>query len=56
MYYAANWSYEPRPDFIALKSVSDFADSDKGDTYHKYASYTSAKVFEVLAKEYFVYD
>lgn len=56
MYYTANWSYEPRPEFIALKSVSDFADSNKGDTYHKYASYTSAKVFEVLAKEYFEFD
>lgn len=56
MYYAANWGINPRPKFVALKAVSDFADSAKGDKYHKYASYTSAKVFEVLAKEYFEYE
>ena len=37
-------------------AVSDFADSQKGDQYHKYASYTSAKVFEILAKQYFEYE
>lgn len=56
MYYAASWAINPRPKFIALKAVSDFADTAKGDQYHKYASYTSAKVFEVLAKEYFEYE
>ena len=56
MYYAASWAINPRPKFIALKAVSDFADSQKGDQYHKYASYTSAKVFEILAKQYFEYE
>lgn len=56
VYYAANWALNPKPKYIALKGVSDFANSDKGDKYHKYASYTSAKAFEVLAKEYFTYD
>lgn len=56
MYYASSWALKPHPRFIALKGVSDFADSDKGDKYHAYASYTSAKVFEVLAKNYFEYD
>ena len=56
-YYAVSWAINPRPKyFMALKSVSDFADSGKGDKYHKYASYTSAKAFEILAKEYFEYD
>ena len=55
MYYAANWAINPKPQFIAMKAISDFANSSKGDRYHKYASYTSAKVFEVLAKEYFEY-
>lgn len=55
VYYAANWAIEPKPKVIALKSISDFADSDKGDLYHPYASYTSAKVFEILAREYFEY-
>lgn len=56
MYYAAKWAINPRPKFIALKAISDFADSNKGDKYHKYASYTSGKVFEILAKEYFEYE
>lgn len=56
MYYASSWALKPRPKVIAMKGVSDFADSDKGDKYHDYASYTSAKVFEVLAKNYFEYD
>ena len=56
MYYAASWAIKPRPKIIALKGVSDFADSDKGDKYHAYASYTSAKMFEALAKQYFEYD
>ncbi len=56
VYYAANWALNPKPKYLAIKSVSDFANKEKGDVYHKYASYTSAKVFEVLAKEYFTYD
>lgn len=56
MYYASSWAIKPRPRIVAMKGVSDFADSDKGDEYHGYASYTSAKVFEVLAKQYFEYD
>ena len=56
MYYASSWALKPHPKIIAVKGVSDFADSDKGDKYHAYASYTSAKVFEVLAKNYFEYD
>lgn len=56
VYYAASWANEPRPRFIALKSVSDFADFDKGDKYHAYATYTSAKVFEILAKQYLEYE
>lgn len=56
MYYASSWALKPHPRIIAVKGVSDFADSDKGDKYHAYASYTSAKVFEVLAKNYFEYD
>lgn len=56
MYYAASWALKPRPRIVAMKGVSDFANSRKGDKYHPYASYTSAKVFEVLAKNYFEYD
>lgn len=56
MYYAASWALKPRPRIVAMKGVSDFANSKKGDKYHAYASYTSEKVFEVLAKNYFEYD
>ena len=33
MYYAASWAINPRPRFIALKAISDFADSKKGDQF-----------------------
>ena len=56
VYYAANWAMEPKPKVLALKSVSDFANSEKGDLYHPYASYTSAKIFEILALKYLEYD
>lgn len=56
MYYAAYCGLNPKPKFIAMKSVSDFANQGKNNDYHDYAAYTSAKAFEVLAKEYFVYD
>ena len=56
MYYAAYCGLSPKPKFIALKSVSDFANQGKNDNFHAYASYTSAKAFEILAKDYFVYD
>lgn len=56
VYYAAKWSIAPRPKFIAIKSVCDYADTKKSDDFHEYASYTSVRVFEKLAKEYFVYE
>lgn len=56
VYYAANWAISPRPQFIAIKSVCDYADAGKNDDFHDYAAYTSVRVFEKLAKEYFVYD
>lgn len=43
VYYAAENSVDPRPlGFASLKSISDFADSQKDDDYQEYASYTSA--------------
>lgn len=56
MYYAASWALRPRPKIVAMKGVSDFADLKKTDKYHHYAAYTSAKVFEVLAKKFFEYE
>lgn len=38
---------------MMIKSISDFADSDKGDTYHKMCSYSSAWfLFEFLKYTY----
>lgn len=55
VYYAANWAISPRPKFIAIKSVCDYADAEKNDDFHEYAAYTSVKVFEKLAKDFFDY-
>lgn len=56
VYYAARWSINPKPQYIAIKSICDFADEKKTDDFHCYASYVSAKILEKLAKEYFIYD
>lgn len=56
VYYAARWSINPKPKFIAIKSICDFADEKKTNDFHCYASYVSAKILEKLAKEYFKYD
>jgi nucleoside phosphorylase len=52
LYAAANNSSNPRPKVFALKSVCDFADSEKDDKAHKYAAYTSARVLEALMERY----
>lgn len=56
VYYAARWAVAPKPKYLAIKSICDFADEKKDDDFHFYASYTSAKIFEKLAKEYFTYN
>ncbi|NFI93867.1 response regulator [Clostridium botulinum] len=56
VYHAANWSINPKPRVFAVKSICDFANEAKNDDYHKYASYTSARVFEKMARCYFEYD
>lgn len=56
VYYAARWAVAPQPKYLAIKSICDFADEKKDDNFHGYASYTSAKIFEKLAKEYFKYE
>lgn len=51
MYYAASRTSEPRPKFLAAKSVCDFADSKKSDDYQSYASKTSASYIEYLVRK-----
>lgn len=52
MYYAAHWSVRPKPKFLTVKSICDYADEKKDDDYHEYAAYTSVKVLDKLIKKY----
>jgi nucleoside phosphorylase len=42
VFAAAEESPIPQPAAFSIKSVSDFADSNKSDDFHEYAAYTSA--------------
>lgn len=52
VYYAASNAPEPQPIPISIKSVSDFADSEKNDNYREYAAYTSAKTLIYFCNTY----
>lgn len=47
---AAEYSSEPRPVALAIKSVCDFADTDKNDDWQEYAAYTSATFTDHLLR------
>jgi nucleoside phosphorylase/CheY-like chemotaxis protein len=52
MYYSAHNCSNPKPISIGLKSVCDFANTNKNDIYQNYASYTSAQVmYELIISE-----
>lgn len=44
LYYASQNCTSPKPLTMALKSICDFADSKKDDSFQAYAAYTSAQV------------
>lgn len=46
--YAAKHATEPRPRAIIAKSICDFADSRKDDSYQKFAAYTSCEFVKFL--------
>ena len=46
--YAANHAAEPRPIPIIIKSVCDFADSEKSDDYQRFAAYSSCEFAQFL--------
>ena len=46
--YAANHASDPRPVPIIVKSVCDFADSDKSDDYQRFAAYSSCEFAQFL--------
>ncbi|WP_175452506.1 phosphorylase family protein [Thiohalomonas denitrificans] len=45
---SAEYSTDPKPVAIAIKSVCDYADSNKNDLWQRYASYTSAAFAQQL--------
>jgi len=48
---AIEYSINPKPKAICIKSVCDFADEEKSDDWQHYASYTSAKMMDLLIRE-----
>jgi nucleoside phosphorylase len=56
LYYAAMHCAAPRPSVFALKSVCDYGDREKDDTYQPYAAYTSAKVLELAVNKYLSFE
>lgn len=52
VFAAANDAPHPQPTVLVLKSVCDFANSQKSDDYQDYASYTSANVLKLFVENY----
>lgn len=48
VFYAANNSTNPKPKAIVIKSICDYADSQKSDKYQKFAAYTSSECTKYL--------
>lgn len=54
--YAAMHATEPRPLPIIIKSVCDYANSQKGDDYQKFAAYTACDFAKMLYEKYLPYE
>lgn len=52
LYDAASYASDPQPSAMAFKSVCDFADPDKKDSFQAYASYTSAEAVKAFFERY----
>ncbi|MBR5365629.1 MAG: hypothetical protein IK132_05260 [Clostridia bacterium] len=50
--YAALHAPEPRPLPLVVKSVCDYANSEKSDQYQKFAAYTSCEFAKLLYEKY----
>lgn len=48
VYYACKEAFQPLPEFLSIKAVSDFADIHKNDDAHDYCAYVSANFFYEL--------
>lgn len=53
--YSAMHSSEPKPIPIIIKSVCDFANSEKSDDYQKFAAYTSCEFAKLLIEKYLMF-
>ncbi len=49
VFYSANNCSNPKPKALSIKSICDFADTDKDDNYQEYAAYTSSQFLYVFA-------
>lgn len=54
--YAAQYVAQPRPIPIIIKSVCDYADSEKTDEYQKFAAYTSCEFAKLLYEKYLPFE
>jgi len=56
VFYASKYSSEPKPKAIVIKSICDFADSQKSDKYQKFAAYTSSQFAKYLYENYLPFN
>jgi nucleoside phosphorylase/CheY-like chemotaxis protein len=54
VYAAAQEAPLPKPKAFSIKSVVDFADENKDDSFRKYAAYTSAQTLKVFVETYLI--
>ena len=54
--YAALHATDPRPVPLVIKSVCDYADSQKSDDYQRFAAYTSCEFAKLLYEKYLPLD
>lgn len=51
VFLAANKASEPRPKALVVKSICDYANSEKNDQYQAFAAFTSSRFVEYLLTE-----
>lgn len=55
-YKSAYKSFKPKPEFVAIKSICDYADSEKSDDFQDYCSYLTSRVLEHLIFKTITFD
>ena len=56
VYFAANNASAPKPKALVVKSICDFANSEKDDKFQKFAAYTSAGYVQYLLEKRLLID